>query len=225
MRTTVPRLPTRQARAYRHASDIPKDVWRALLQNEAAANLVLPFAKKALNLPRWNGDQLWIALYDDADNIEFVLSCSKGPIDCYPIFIVASKSSAQIAQEERRGKNLADSLLPLVLCLLEEVPAQRVFSVFSIARVTVKFAEVFEAEAHARQLYGIRALKQPYYDATFTFCTAETLRRLSSHPWSEDVTIGLLRADMSHLKGIAALCKAFSETSVSIVYVARNESY
>ena len=212
---------TRQARAYRHASDLPNDVWRMLLQNEAAANVVLPFAKKALNSPGGDREQLWIALYDDTNKVEFVLSCTKGPLGNYPIFVVPSRSSAQIAQEEKRGKNISDSLLPLVLCLLEEVPPQRVFSVFSIAKVAEKFAEIFEA--HTREEYGIQALEDPYYDATFTFCTSETLKRppdsLSASPGSDDVVIALRRADMSHLEEVKAMCKAFSETSVGTVYV------
>ena len=216
-------IPTRQARAYRYASDLPNDVWRVLLQNEAAANVILPFAKKALNSPRGgDNEQLWIALFDDAHHVEFVLSCTKGPLGDYPIFIVASKSSPQIALDEKRGKKLADSLLPLVLCLLKEIPPQRVFSVFSVAKVTETFAEIFEA--NTRQKYGIEALKDPYYDATFTFCTSETLKQPSgpiSFPGSEDVVISLRRADMTHFKGIKAMCQAFSETSVSTVYVVR----
>jgi hypothetical protein len=215
-------IPTRQARAYHHSSDLPNDVWRMLSQNEAAANVVLPFAKKALNFPRGGGrEHLWIALYDYTNNVEFVLSCTKGPLGNYPIFIVASKSSAQIAQEEKRGKNISDSLLSLILCLLNEVPPQRVFSIFSIAKVAEKFAEIFEA--HTREEYGIQAVQDPYYDATFTFCTSETLKKpldaLSSFPGSDDVVIALRRADMSHLKEVKAMCKAFSETSVGTVYV------
>jgi len=214
----------RHARVYHHASDLPAEVWRALLQNEAAANVILPFASKALHVPRGGDEQLWIALYGETNNVEFVLSCTRGPLGNYPIFIVPSKSSVQIAQEEKRGKNIADSLLPLVLCLLQEVPPQRVFSVFSIAKVTEKFAEIFESHTH--QEYGIQALQDPYYDATFTFCTSETLKRasdsISSLPGSEDVAISLRPADMSHFTGIKAMCKAFSETSVSTAaYVVR----
>ena len=214
--------PTRQARAYHHAADLPKEVWRALLQNEAAANVILPFARKASNFSRGgDSEQLWIAIYDDANNVEFVLSCTKGPQGYYPIFIVASKSSAQLAQEERRGRNIADALSPLVRCLLEEVPSRRVFSVFSIAKVTKKFAEIFEACTH--QQYGIQAHQDPYYDATFTFCTSETLKKpldsISAFPGSEGVVISLRRADMSHLEEIAGMCKAFSETSVSTCVV------
>ncbi|KAF8549854.1 hypothetical protein OG21DRAFT_537352 [Imleria badia] len=213
-------IPPRQARAYHHAADIPNDVWRALLQNEAASNVILPFARKAVNLSReGDGEQLWIALYDGTNNVEFVLSCTKGPLGNYPIFIVASKSSVQLAQEERRGRKLADSMLPLVLCLLKEIPPQRVFSVFSIAKVAESFAEIFEA--NTRQDYGIQALEHPYYDATFTFCTSETLKELpdstSTFSGSEDTVIALRRAEMSHLKGIAAMCKAFSETSPPFV--------
>ena len=67
--------------------------------------------------------------------------------------------------------DLTDSLLLLVSCLLDEVSPQRVFSVFSVARVTKKFAEIFEAEAHARQQDDIQAHEDPYYEATFMFCT------------------------------------------------------
>ncbi|KAF8548580.1 hypothetical protein OG21DRAFT_746191 [Imleria badia] len=214
---------TRQARAYHHASDLPAEFWRALSQNEAASNVILPFAKKALNFPREddNGDQLWIVLYDGTNDVEFVLSCTKGPLGNYPIFIVTSKSSSQIAQEEKHGKKLADSLLPLVLCLLNEVPPQRVFSVFSIAKVAWTFAEIFEV--NTRHEHGIEALEQPYYDATLTFCTSETLNEppdsMASFPasGSDDIVVDRRRADMSHLKGITAMCKAFSETSPPFV--------
>ena len=216
-------VPTRQAHAYHHSSELPNEVWRALLQNEAAANVILPFARKALNFPRGDHEQWWIALYDSTNTVEFVLSCTKGPLGNYPIFIVPSKSSSQIAQDERRGKNIADSLSPLVLCLLKEVPPQRVFSVFSIARVAEAFAEILEAHTH--QEYGIQAFNDPYYDATFTFCTSETLKNapgpISSFPGSDDIVIALRRADMSHLQEIKAMCKEFSETSVGTVYVVR----
>ncbi|KAG9317861.1 hypothetical protein JVU11DRAFT_2089 [Chiua virens] len=212
---------TLQARAFHHAFDIPEDVWNALSQKEAAANVILPFAKKALGFPRGGKDQLWIALYDDdTKSVEFVLSCTKGSLGNYPIFIVSCKSPAQLAQEEQRGKRIADSLLPLVLCLLDEVPPQRVFSVFSIAKVTETFAEIFQA--HVPQHHGIRAHKIAYYDTTFTFCTGETLKKespsvMSTLPGSEDVSIALRRADMSDLKEIQVLCKAFSETSPPFV--------
>lgn len=208
--------PARQACAYHHASDLPKVVWRALLQHEAVANVILPFAKKAINSPR-DSDQLWIVVYD-ANNVEFVLSCTKGPIDNYPIFIIACKSSTQLAQEERRGRPITDALSPLIMCLLNEVPPQRVFSVFSTVKVTTAFAKLFEAYTHEK--HGIQAIKAPYYDATFTFCTRETLKKppadaVSSFTGQEEIAIALLRADMSHLGAIAAMCKAFSETSVS----------
>ena len=212
-------VPTRHARAYHHASDLPKDVWDALSQNEASANVIYPFAKKALDFPRSDHEQLWIALYGPTNTVEFVLSCTKGPLGNYPIFIVPSRSSAQIAQEKKRGENIADSLLPLVLCLLKEVPPQRVFSVFSIARVAETFAKIFGA--HTSQEYGIQAFEVPYYDATFTFCTSETLKNAPGPlKGSDDVVIALRRADMSHLMEIKGMCKAFLETSVGTVYAA-----
>ena len=213
-------VPTRQALAYHHASELPDEVWRALSENEAAANVILPFAsaKKAQN-PQGDHEQLWIALYDSTNNVEFVLSCTKGLLGNYPIFIVPSKSTSQIVQDEECGGNIADSLLPLVLCLLKEVPPQRVFSVFSIARVAETFAKIFGA--HTSQEYGIQAFEVPYYDATFTFCTSETLKNAPGPlKGSDDVVIALRRADMSHLMEIKGMCKAFLETSVGTVYAA-----
>lgn len=215
-------VPPSRARAYSHASDLPTAFWDALMQNEAAANIILPFAKKALDFPREEGsDQLWIVLYDEtSDDVEFVLSCTKGPLGNYPIFVFTPKSSVQLALEGRLGKSMTASLLQLVLCLLREVSPQRVFSVFSIAMVAEKFAEIFEEHTH-----GIHALEDPYrYDATFTFCTRETLKKasvsFSSRPESEDILIALCHADTSHLEGIKALCKGFSFTSVSSAYIA-----
>lgn len=211
-----------QAHAYHRASDLPEEVRRALLQHEAAANVILPFVKKVSKSPG-DDEHLWIALYDEKHNVEFVLSCTKGPLGDYPIFIVACKSSAQLADDEMRGKDLADSLSPLVLCLLENVPPKRVFSVFSIAKVAEKFAEIFVAQTH--QEHGVQAHEDPYYDATFTFCTRETLNESQDLTFplreSEDIVVALRRADMSHLNGIKTMCKDFAETSVGTVDVVR----
>lgn len=187
------------------------------MQNEAAANIILPFARKALDFPReGSSSQLWIILYDETSNdAEFLLSCTKGPLGNYPVFIFTPRSSDQLALD---GNNLAASLLQLVLCLLKQVPPQRVFSVFSIATVAENFAKIFEEHAH-----GIQALEDPHYDATFTFCTSRTLNKSSvsffPFPEPEDILIALCRADISHLEGIKALCKGFSFTSVSANYI------
>lgn len=211
-------MSTVPCRAYNNASDLPPEFWDALMKNEAAANIILPFAKKASDSPREAGnDQLWIILYDNTGNdVEFVLSCTTGLLGAYPIFIYTPKSSAQLARDEDDGKNIADSLSQLVLCLLREVSPQRVFSVFSIAYVAEKFAKIFKENTH--QEHGIQPRKDPYYDATFTFCTRETLNKspaFFSLPESEDILIALRPADISHLNGIKALCKGFADTSVS----------
>lgn len=211
-------VPAHQALAYRYAADLPEEVWHALSRIEGAANIILAFARKALHFPYDDvSEQLWIALYDNTNSVEFVLSCTTGLLGTYPIFIVACKPSAQLAEDTADDGNLADSMLPLVLCLLEHVPPQRVFSVFAIAKVARSFAQIFEARTGTQ--HGIRILKDPYYDATFSFCTRETLRRSSeavtSFGESEGVNIALRRADMSHLQEIATLCRLFSETSVS----------
>ncbi|KAG6373859.1 hypothetical protein JVT61DRAFT_6011 [Boletus reticuloceps] len=209
-------VPAHQALAFHHASHIPQEVWSALWENEAAANVILSFALKAKKLPQGGAhDHLWIAQYDGARNVEFVLSCTRGPVDNYPIFIVPSASFARAIREGMNDQDLDHALLPLVQCLRNEVDPQRVFSVFSIARMTERFAEVFVTQAHADGANDIEALQPPYYDATFTFCTRETLNASLPPPLedSEGVSIALCRADTSHLEQVKNLCIAFSKTS------------
>lgn len=208
----------RRVTAYHHASDLPEECWIALRQNELAANIILPFAIKARHFPREDGkDQLWIIVYDDTGkDVEFVLSCTKGALENYPVFVYTHKSAAQLAQDEQQ---MADALLQLVLCLLNEVPPQRVFSVFSLSQVALKFAEIFQEHA---QGHGIQALEAPYYDASLAVCTKETLNKSSASfsSFPDDFSIALRRADISDLEGTKALCKGFSLTSVSIAYIA-----
>ena len=207
-----------RCRVFHNASDLPPEFWDALRKDESAANVILPLAKKALDSPPDAGNgQLWIIAHDTTGkDVEFVLSCTNGPLGNYPIFVFTPKSSAQLARDEEDGMGIADSLSQLVLCLLQEVPPQRVFSVFSVAYVADKFAEIFQERTH--QEHGIKRFEDPCYDATFTFCTGETLNKSPSAfapKESQDFLIALRPADMSHLEAITALCKGFSATSVS----------
>ncbi|KAG9314077.1 hypothetical protein JVU11DRAFT_4858 [Chiua virens] len=197
-------LPTPKAHWYNHAADLPPIVLEALERNEGPANIVLPFALKAKHFPRVGGnDQLWVTLEDDnSGEVEFVLSCTKGTLGNYPIFIYTTKPSAQLDQEV----DVLDTyMLQLVHCLLNE------------AMVLLEgFAKVFEEQT--RQEHGIQAHEDLYYDATYSFCTSETLINKSSDvfspfPESEDVSIALRPADESHLAGVAKICKAFAATS------------
>ena len=209
-----------QARAFHHALDIPREVWDALSKNESAANIILPFAKKALTLPREDDDkQLWIALFDESNNVAFVLSCTKGPLGNYPIFIVSCGSSSI---------EIADAMSALVSRLLQKVPPDRVFSVFSTAKVARVFTGAFEAQV--REEHGIRAHETPYYEAAFSSCTKDTIVHLTFPPPDEDdVTPGpimnLRLASISDLEGVKRLCQGFSETSVSATPLFMYEPY
>jgi hypothetical protein len=203
-----------RARRFTSARDLPESVWVALRQNESAANIILPFAEKALKSSSDEQQLWWIVLYDDSGSVEFVLSCTKWLLGNYPIFIYTPKSSAQLEQEQKGGKEITESVSQLVSSLLEVVHPTRVFSVFSIAEVAKQFARIFQETIKEKD---IKAIDEPYYDATFTFCTRETLRSpsLAVSPLRDDsIVISLRRADMSHLGGLTVLCKAFAATSV-----------
>ncbi|KAF8846058.1 hypothetical protein BDN67DRAFT_1006545 [Paxillus ammoniavirescens] len=201
-----------RARRFTSARALPKSVWDALRQNEPAANIILSFAEKAALKSSSDEQQLWVALYDDSGSVEFVLSCTKGLLGNYPIFIFTPKSSAQLEQEEKGGKGITESMSQLVSSLLEVVHPTRVFSVFSIAEVARQFAQIFQETIKEKD---IKAIDEPYYDATFTFCTRETLSSsLPISPLKDDsIVIAIRRADMSQLGALTVLCKEFAATS------------
>ncbi|KAI6031477.1 hypothetical protein BKA83DRAFT_4200879 [Pisolithus microcarpus] len=75
---------------YTHATDINDAVIAAFESNEGAANIMYPFILKAKDLPR-DGAQLWIAYFEDDEQVPFVLSCTKGVLGNYPVFIFTTK--------------------------------------------------------------------------------------------------------------------------------------
>ncbi|KIJ66264.1 hypothetical protein HYDPIDRAFT_26629 [Hydnomerulius pinastri MD-312] len=194
---------------YTHASELPQSVWNAFKSNEGAANIVLPFAMKATHFPR-NNKQLWIAQFDQAGNVDFVLSCTEeegveGPNAKYPIFIFTPIPSEQL------GPGLSDSLFPLARCLQQAVPAERVFSVFSPAVVTEEFAQIWS------KCSGKAIIPEPYYDATFSFCTVDTLKGLKSSSKLLDrpeLVIQTRLANEFDVVRLGVLCQEFSETSL-----------
>lgn len=190
---------------------IPKAVWTVLLANAARANLILPHAEKLFGhqkfTPKINStEQLWLVYSKPGTSeIQFILSCTEGPLDKYPLFILPTVPIATLAP-----KLLKSAMEALCSALLNEpgFKRERVFSVFSFGIVTEAFTLAWE------KLTGISRCKDPYYDAIFSMCTASTLVRQqrAARP-SEDVTLEPRRATEKDTDQIAVLGCQFAATS------------
>jgi hypothetical protein len=211
----MPALADHLVRQYLSASSLPEAVWTTLYSNEAAANIILPHAVKVLQAEEQLqpvGSQLWLVSF--SPRIEFILSCTDGPLGTYPIFIFTP-----IPFNELVGKDLDAPMTSLCHALLATAGRQRVFSVFAVQPI---------AEAFVRQwslLANITPVAQPYYDAIFTFCTKKRLmhckgvaanQHATVHKTSPDVVVDLRRASPKDIDRIAILCRDFAATSVRV---------
>ena len=198
-----------QTQVYTHASDIPEAIWNAFKRNEGAANILYPFASKAREFPRENEGQLWIAYFDQTEQVTFVLSCTTRSLGDYPIFIYTAHGPT-----ERQIADIAGPLESLARELEGSLADKaRVFAVFACEAVTREFCKIWST------LSGIN-IEGEYYDATFTFCTNATLTpssNLRTLPEDRNLAISLGPAESSHLALAARLCEEFSKTSVSNV--------
>lgn len=193
------------------STGIPKAVWTALLANAARANLILPHAEKLFGYqkftPKINStEQLWLVYSKPGTSeIQFILSCTEGPLDKYPLFIVPTVPIASLTP-----KLLKSSMEALCSTLLNEpgFKKERVFSVFSVEVVTEAFVLAWE------KLAKIGRFKDPYYSAIFSVCTESTLVRhqRAARP-SEDVVLEPRPAVERDADQIAVLCREFAATS------------
>lgn len=173
--------------SYTHASDIDDAVIDALKSNEGAANTIYPFILKAKDFPR-DGSQLWIAHFEHNGQVTFVLSCTRGVLGDYPVFIFTTKPPTE-------RKDITQPLGQLAQALRASVAPERVFAVFSGTDV-----------------------EREYYRATFSYCTAATFTpssQLRPLPENRDLAIWLGPANESHTAKVAELCHKFAATSVS----------
>lgn len=188
---------------YHSAADFDDKVWAAFRQNEGAANLLYPFAQRALSAPP-AGNQHWVA-YFEAAQVTYVVSCTTGDLGPLPVFIYTVKS---IQQREQEGVNRP--LCMLAVALHGIVERERLFSVFAPQDISLKFSEIWTG------LTAINTEITPYYDSIFTFCTKDSFVKsscLRDLPRGVDAVIG--RGEMCHINQIAEHCHAFSKESVS----------
>lgn len=193
------------------STGIPKDVWTVMHTNAPRANLVLPHAEKVFGHQKFTPkivatDQLWLAYSKPGTSeIQLILASTEGSLGKYPLYIVPTVPIAELTPEL-----LKDSMEALCSALLSEpgFKRARVFSVFSVDKVTEAFAQTWE------ELTGIKRVEEPYYDAIFSVCTASTLVRQqrAARP-SENVVLEPRLAVEQDAEQIAKQCEDFAATS------------
>lgn len=196
---------------YQSAQALPSLVWEALRANARKSNVILPHAEKALasemsgDSP--SGSERWIicSTFDpsSSETIDFILSCTESGMGSYPIFIVPTLPTAQLDEDY-----LLPRLSALVQALYNAVSVSRVYSVFAPEPVTEMFTDLWV------ELTGIRFIQEPYYAATFSFCTKRTHvdRSATLHP---SLKYDMRPAVESDIENVAELCYGFAEGSVS----------
>ncbi|TFK56735.1 hypothetical protein OE88DRAFT_51385 [Heliocybe sulcata] len=199
---------------YHHASSVPAAVLDALrsdIQTERNANIILPHLLKCLQKEQHgepiSANQVWVTC-QHGGVLDFVLSCTEGPMGRYPIFIFAAAPFAQLLDANYVGAAVAALIQQLQRA---GVPPERVFSVFAPEPVAQAFACLW------RDVTGVPLAASPeYYAATFSYCNAASFidSRTSTY---DGFTFTPRPAVERDVPFIAELGKAFSETSPPFV--------
>lgn len=198
---------------YTSASAISQSIWEALRSRPRESNVILPNAEKAL-VNEMNGTfptckECWISCSTIdltlSESIDFVLSCTEGAMGSYPIFILSTRPITELNEEF-----LFPRLSLLVKALRDIVDVSRVYSIFSPEPVTQMFTDLWV------ELTGVDFVREPYYAATFSYCTKETYidRPITIPP---SLQYDLRAAVESDIPGVAELCFGFAETSEPFV--------
>lgn len=200
-------LTSPQITVYHSAADLPDSIWEMFHAHARSANIVFPYAKKARRAvsSRTEGN-LWIVCASpqpgSRTSIDFVLSCTEGPLGPYPIFIFTPIPTSQL-----RPEFFTPRIHRLVCTLKDHVPPERVFSVFALDVVTRTFATFWTKET------GISLDRDSeYYWANFTYCTRRTYKP-RQHTLLPDIVYDLRPAVERDVQQAAELCYGFAAAS------------
>ncbi|EIN13944.1 hypothetical protein PUNSTDRAFT_117576 [Punctularia strigosozonata HHB-11173 SS5] len=208
------------ARAHRRPSELPAEAWKAFEENQRDSNIMFPHAIESLAAEKRGNlieHELWITIWSrrpgSTDTLDFVLACTEGPIDSYPIFIFATSPHEDLTED-----HVSPCMDTLVSALSVEVPTERVFSVFGPRAVTISFVEYWTEKT------GVELDNEPeYYRATFSSCTRATFkpRSLTVDP---HLRFELRPAVAADAEAVAELCFLFAEDSEPFV-LTREEGF
>lgn len=152
---------------------------------------------------------MWLVLSttfpgQESGTVDFVLSCTNGPLGSYPIFIWSSKPVSYLSREfiQLRVNRLAEHLkyaLP---------SSRRAYSVFAPKIVAQAFSKAWSAVTRSVPV------EEPYYHATQATVSIESFRWQDDFSNRREIPRHNLRpAVVGDEMGIAYLCYEFAATS------------
>ena len=204
---------------HRSAAQLPELVWDTFRAHPCDANIMYPHAEKSRERERLgeSADGLWITCTTSnpfaTPIIDFVLSCTEGPLGSYPIFLFTT-----IPKSEQHSEYCLRRIRHIVRRLARLVPPERIFSVFAPDQVTSVFASMWTEET------GIRIDSDPvYYAAKISYCTKQSLRN-KGYTLLPGVEYNLRLARDQDIAACAELCYGFAKESVSLSWGRQNKN-
>ncbi|KAJ2918045.1 hypothetical protein MD484_g2353, partial [Candolleomyces efflorescens] len=193
------------------AQDFPQKALAVLEANAAKANTILPILLKCRDEERKgivNNDNLWLVCYDSSarTGIEYIVSCTKGMMGDYPIFVLATKARQVLKDDE-----VYDAMQAIGEALDTCIPRQRAYSVFAVDRVAEAFAAAWSERTH------IEAYSRPYYDSTISFLSKRDLVLPRQKTLLTDIDYDLCPATREDIPAIGKLCEMFAAESEPFV--------
>ena len=187
---------------FRTAASIPQDMRKVMENHPITMNVIEPHYLQSLKQERLG--QFWIALRspEDAQKIEFILSCTETSMGKYPIFITTTLLLSALTTQ------FLFSRVPLLVnALLEAESSSRVYSVFAPRVISDVFSRLWLETTH------IQPIPEPYYDSILSYCTPQTFNNIESPLRGYHFSLEL--GTPADIPSIASLCYAFAEDSVS----------
>ena len=130
--------------------------------------------------------------------LDLVLSCTRGVMGDYPIFLWSPLAQISPTWFESRMTKLVDEFSSCV-------PPQRVFAVFGRTSLVWPFQRQWTART------GHQRHEDPYYEAFYSYCTRDTF---VDRPWSRAQGHEIRLATMDDLHSVGRLCKEFAVEAV-----------
>lgn len=189
-------------------NDKPMSEWQ-YVDEEGAGEWALSMASsQGPSYPQ--GDRkaapFWITLWSSSSpfvepTLDIVLASVSNTLGDYPIFLWTPKHPTTLSSSW-----LMPRMSLIIDSLLSRTSPTRVFSVFGMTALVKNFS------SHWTEVTGIPQESEPFYAASYTYCTRETFKD-SDRQWEHEHSIR--RATIADLEGVAVLCKEFADDSVS----------
>lgn len=185
-----------------------------LLQHQRKLNVILPHAEKLAAHQRAGHSlapgQFWISAWspptatNPLPTLDFVLSCTEHHLGTYPLFLVFLRPLPSVSPTQ-----LSIQMNQLAQHLTRTVPPTRVFSLFG------QEAPIRALAAHWTSLTGVKQVLEPYYEASSSYCTKQTLVKGKDGPLPIGHEMRVARPE--DVTSIAQLCQEFAADSVRLI--------